>query len=210
MARVGALEPISFKNGQDMTDVDPYQTPSAELDGAPGNFARAIGPKNTEYYLRQRERIADGKVSWNWPACLITGYWLLYRKMYLWFFGYIGSSFGLQFALTLSELFLADVLVLVLSILLVLAFFVLPGFYGSALYLRKIHQLTDTAEQTFPNDPEQQGRWLDKRGGTSWLVVGVLLALAILGIVAAIALPAYQEYIQAAEAAKARLEAGGG
>ena len=39
---------------------------------------------NTTYYLPRFKHISQGKkASWNWPAFLITPYWLMYRKNYL-------------------------------------------------------------------------------------------------------------------------------
>ena len=41
--------------------------------------------KNSDYYVRKFEemQITGNKISWNWPAFFISGYWMLYRKMYI-------------------------------------------------------------------------------------------------------------------------------
>ncbi len=178
-----------------MTEVDdPYQTPAAELSGGEGNLVRAIGPNNTQYYLDKIERADAGRSTWHWPACLVTGYWLLYRKMYVWFFGYLGFSVGVQFVLEWAEAVAPPLVVLPLSIGILVAYFVLPGLYANTIYAQRLRELMDRAASKHPDDLEEQGQWLDKRGGTSWLVVGFLLGLSVLGLVAAIALPAYQVY----------------
>lgn len=35
-----------------------------------------------KYYLREFEKIDNGKITWNWSACLFLPYWLIYRKIY--------------------------------------------------------------------------------------------------------------------------------
>jgi hypothetical protein len=49
---------------------------------------RAFVQKNADYYITKWKIMAatDSKVSWNWPAFLFGGFWMLYRKMYLYFF----------------------------------------------------------------------------------------------------------------------------
>ena len=41
--------------------------------------------KNTDYYISKFEelKITGSKISWNWSAFFFTGYWMLYRKMYI-------------------------------------------------------------------------------------------------------------------------------
>lgn len=56
-----------------------------EIDGEKaGNLAAFVGP-NSAYYVPRFYKMAKrgSRLSWNWPAFLITPYWLLYRKQYV-------------------------------------------------------------------------------------------------------------------------------
>ncbi len=64
------------------------QIASSESDEALKIF---IG-KNYDYFLRKWE-IAEkkkSKLSWNWAAFLLGSFWMVYRKMYLYFWIFIG------------------------------------------------------------------------------------------------------------------------
>ncbi len=72
----------------------PFQAPpvpqnpvsdDTDLDGIPaGQFSEFVG-QNAHYYLPRFLKIAknDSNTGWNWPAFLLTPYWLWYRKQYL-------------------------------------------------------------------------------------------------------------------------------
>lgn len=48
-------------------------------------YEAVIGPINTQWYLERFQAIHEGRagvLGWHWPASLVTGWWLLYRKMY--------------------------------------------------------------------------------------------------------------------------------
>ena len=59
-----------------------------------------LGKKNRIYYLAKFEQFYKQglglKASWNWPAFFCIGIWALYRKMYGWFFAYLGVSMLFQ------------------------------------------------------------------------------------------------------------------
>ena len=85
---------------------DPYGgvSPDEEIEEVPASqLAAFVGP-NTAYYLPRFRKISqDGsKCSWNWGAFLLTPYWLLYRKNYL--FG--GLMLVLEILRTFLESFL--------------------------------------------------------------------------------------------------------
>lgn len=66
--------------------VDPYGgvSPQETIEDIPAEEWLSFTAVNTAYYLPRFKRIAQGKkVSWNWPAFLLTPYWLMYRKNYL-------------------------------------------------------------------------------------------------------------------------------
>lgn len=67
--------------------VDPFGgVPKEEqIDGVTAEDLAAITGNNSAYYVSRFHKMANGgsKCSWNWPAFLLTPYWLLYRKCYL-------------------------------------------------------------------------------------------------------------------------------
>lgn len=52
------------------------------------DFIRIFVGKNNGYYQKKWARMANTADSptWNWAACFMSVLWLLYRKMYLYFF----------------------------------------------------------------------------------------------------------------------------
>ena len=161
-------------------------------------YSAAIGPKNRDFYLRYFERAdAAGKapVSWHWPAFFVTLPWLLYRKMWalaaLYFFA------PLIVALALGMLAaLVPKLDGLLAILYYLAILFVPPMFANALYYRHCRKLIEQTALGPTNTQAQLGA-LAVRGGTSVvgvIVGGILPFIAVLGILAAIALPAYQDY----------------
>ena len=158
---------------------DPYGPPGSALDSRPivTLFDAAIGPKNTEFYLRYMIGGAHEKTwapSWNWPAFLITGGWLLYRKCWLGWFGY---TFALPALLTLVSVIFAmsDAAALVVNVALLLLYLVVVPTFGNAVYAAKVRSLVGKAEHRF-DDEESQVAWLRQQGGTS--IVGIVFVLA--------------------------------
>jgi hypothetical protein len=165
-------------------------------------FELAIGPNNTDYYLRKFERFASGgsTVSWNWPAFFVTLPWLLYRKMW----GYAAAYF-----------FLPTILLLVFSLILGLVFssgaaaglawpigfvliFIFVPMFANSVYYRHIASKIAWSKR-MRGGTDRQLRSLANEGGTSAAALLILLvlpfgALPVIGILAAIAIPAYQDY----------------
>jgi len=162
-------------------------------------YSAAIGPKNRDYYLRYFERAdAAGKapVSWNWPALFVTFAWLLHRKM--WAIAALYYFAPLVFAMFLGVLVaLAPMLSGPLAILFYVVVLFAPPMFANALYYRHCRKLIEQTALGPANEQAQLGA-LAVRGGTSVvgvIVGGVIPAIAVLGILAAIALPAYQDYV---------------
>ena len=69
-----------------------YRAPTSDTSFTPEGdmLATYVGPKNAAYYAKHFERFKSQQsaVSWNWPAFFVTAVWLLYRKMWLYAFGY--------------------------------------------------------------------------------------------------------------------------
>lgn len=184
----------------------PSETPAiANATVIPGvnlteQYKAVVGPKNQDYYLKRFARFdknGEAGISWHWPAFFITLYWLLYRKMWLYALIYfiapyvVGGVLGVMAAA--SE---GSGLVKMLTFFVYLAYFVVPPLYANALYYRHCHKKIEAAESS-TNDPQRQLGELTAVGGTSGIalfVIGGVVLVALIGILAAIALPAYNDY----------------
>jgi len=116
-----------------------------------GDLERFIS-KNTDYYMRKFEEIniTKNKISWNWPAFLFTGWWMLYRKMYI-------------------QALLVIIGVPVLSLIPVIgwifpwAIWILGGMYGNSLYLDHINKKMDEIDKF---DSSMRDTLIYQKGGT--------------------------------------------
>jgi type II secretory pathway pseudopilin PulG len=168
-----------------------------------------IGPKNQAYYMDRFTRLHAGggsfRASWHWPAFFVTWFWLLYRKLWGWsifyyfFPGLAALAVGLAAGLLGSDdpggWGLASYL---------LAMFILPPVLANWLYYRKCMKLVHTQEAGASRDKHLAR--LEARGGTSnvaVIAVGILAVTALIGMLAAIALPAYQDYTRRARVTQA-------
>jgi len=157
-----------------------------------------IGPSNQAYYFEQFSR---GSVKqWHWPAFFFTWYWLLYRKMWGWALGYFFLPYIL-FALL-------GVLVAVIApqagggVISVLYLAYLGAiFFGPPLLANKLYHAHCAkqvrAASTGAISRERALARLEARGGTSniaLILVGIFGGIAVIGILAAVAIPAYQDY----------------
>lgn len=164
-------------------------------------YKAIIGPKNQGYYLsRFRKFDAEGKpgLSWHWPALFITFYWLLYRKMWLfallyWFSPYLlGATVGILMVLFGSGSALAGVMSMLAAIL----YLLLPALYANAAYYQHCQSKIREVQGSDKSFDRQLGE-LSARGGTSVVVMIIILTFMLIGsmgILAAIAIPAYQDY----------------
>jgi hypothetical protein len=169
-------------------------------------FSAAIGDRKTAYYLRHFERFHRGEslVSWHWPACFLTIFWLLYRRQWSYALVYFAVPIAVQILIGLSAAFAPSVAG-ILWLAWLLALFIVPGLFANALYYRHCRTLVTDAQNRTRSRDEQIGV-LEGKGGTSnvaLLVGAVLPIVAIIGILAAVALPAYQDYTIRAKAEEA-------
>lgn len=191
-----------------------FQKAQGKNEGAAdiGEYYKAVlGPKNQDYYLRQFSRFdADGKLSatWHWPVFFMTFYWMLYRKMWLvalvyfifpyLFFGLVGAIAGMTGSAA-NMLVSAGYVLYLVGIL-----FLLP-MYANALYYTHCKKQISAVKASTADVQRQLGE-LSGKGGTSNIAIILLLIfvlIAVLGIVAAIAIPAYQDYTTKARVAQA-------
>lgn len=154
------------------------------------HYEIVVGERNSRYYSAKFEefnaRPNHLAASWNWSAFAFTSLWALYRRMYLWF----ALSTAVFYLIPLRQgsriVPLGAFLYLVLSI----AF----GAYGNWLYYFSARKKIAHALVSL-GDEEKQLEYLRKSGGVHrWViwVFGLLIALSVLGLVAAVLLPLVQ------------------
>lgn len=187
-------------------------SPTAETSPATEEFHRtAIGPKNQDYYLRHFARFdSAGKVgiSWHWPAFFVNFWWLLYRKMWLNALIYFFLPYLVMILLGIASAVVGDssgAIINIGNLAYLAAISVLLPMYANALYYKHCTSKITEVRTSSHNVQRQLGE-LSAKGGTSNVAVIVLLIFmftSIIGILAAIAIPAYQGYIARARLAEA-------
>ncbi len=131
-------------------------------------YAAVIGEKNTVYYLDKFQRFDQQesglKTSWNGSAFLFSGFWLLYRKIYLWFFAYwiLEASIAYLVLSSLADSSKAFDVVLCVT----LAFHLLCGIYGNSIYHKCVNKKIEKTKSLL-NDDELLEKTLSNEGGTS-------------------------------------------
>ena len=175
-------------------------------DDAPASdeeyYKAVIGPANQDYYLDRFLRFDDErKISptWNWPAFLVTFYWLLYRKMWAHAAIYFLLPYALWVVFWIVGAVAGGAVGFVTSLgyfgYLAAAFVVIP-MYANGLYYRHCRKTIATVRATTQGTQRQLGE-LAGRGGTSraaYVVILVVIGVALIGMLAAVAIPAYQDY----------------
>lgn len=183
-----------------MNTESPYKPPEADISGGgsdSGDLMRAfIGTKNTDYYLDAFDKIESGAGRrWHWPAFFVTWFWLGYRKMWLWFFAY-WIIFPVVLSLAMVVLSLVHETLGLVGYVVGL-FFIPPLFANQVYYNHAKNKLARAAASS--SDPHAQSQQAARLGGTSSVLLFVFLAIVLLGILAAIAIPAYQDYVLRAQ-----------
>ena len=179
--------------------LSPVEAEAAELRQQEEFYKAFIGPKNQYYYLsrfQDFDRVGKAGASWHWPAFFATFYWLLYRKMW----GLAALYYFLPYLLAVPFGALAatagDATAGLGFVAYLAATFVLVPLYANALYYRRCKKKIAEVKG-LTNDVQRQLGLLSGRGGTSWillLIIGSFFFIAVIGILAAVALPAYADY----------------
>lgn len=168
-------------------------------------YAAYLGEKNQDYYLNKFEefdRRGDGvHISWNWPAFITflfgATWWALYRKLYAWFFALLvyGSTL---LAITYSRVDAIAAFAFVFSVASATAF----GMFANVIYYRGVKAKISAAQSIARNDDDLMKLLIKKGGVHSWVwrILWVWLAVLIIGIITAIAIPAYNDYTKKAKA----------
>jgi Tfp pilus assembly major pilin PilA len=193
-----------------------YRAPSSDTSFAPQGDLESIfiGPKNARYYL---DKFADfrshgGSVSWNWPAFFIASIWFLYRKMWL-------NAFLYWIVLPVTLMVLTGVLaasgagaasgLFYYGSYWFITFIIVPMFANRLYYRHTQRKISKVVAVT--SAPEQQSIEVARSGGTSTiaLVIVPFILVFVIGIVAAISIPAYNDYSVRAEVSEGLALAGG-
>ena len=106
------------------------QTPGIDVD-----VQMLVGTK-TEYYIPKFQVLkSQGKsTSWNWPAFLVTPYWMMYRKMY----GYAAAVLAADIIISLiGSTFLS---------LLAFAGYITFGILGNSIYMKFLENKANQAK----------------------------------------------------------------
>jgi hypothetical protein len=187
-----------------------YKAPTSTSGLAPLEDLEShyVGPKNADYYAAKFAAFSRGagKIGWNWPAFFISSIWLLYRKMWL-----NAALYWLALPLVLAILsYIIGALVdeetgtsFYYLCYLVVAFLLVPMFANYLYYRHAQAKVRKVAAVT--SSPEQQAAELERIGGTSSVVLIIvpIFLVSLIGILAAIAIPAYQDYTIRAQVAEA-------
>lgn len=99
--------------------------PRAAAPLTPEEFAeerRLFLGQNEVYYEKKFAQLQSGQLTWNWAACCLTSFWLIYRRMYLW--GYLSL---------LGQIILAAILAYAWPVA-PLLFCILFGMFGNNIY----------------------------------------------------------------------------
>lgn len=184
--------------GQRKSLLGALDNPRETREGLRELYAAAVGPRNRDHYLAKfalfdHERKTSA--GWHWPAFFATFYWLLYRKMWgkaaiYFFLPYMvlvpAAMFGRSMPWALAAGYLAYLLTI----------FVLPPLLADAAYYRHCERVIGRARAVNRSQEGQLGL-VARNGGTSSIVpfvAGVLSVAMLVGTVASVALPAYQDY----------------
>jgi len=192
-------EPTAHRGaGQRQSLLGALDNPRETREGLRELYAAAVGPNNRDHYLAKfalfdhERRTSAG---WHWPAFFVTFYWLLYRKMW----GKAALYFFLPYMLLVpAALFGRAVpgMIAIGYLAYVVGIFILPPLLADAAYYRHCERVISRARSVNRSQEGQLGL-VARKGGTSSflpLLASVLAIVMLVGTVAAIALPAYQDY----------------
>ena len=166
------------------------------------DYRAIIGRRATDFYLKRFRRIdanaGEPTIGWNWPAFLFGTLWCWYRRLWLVGVGLFMAevlAYALLWAVLVDGFLLgeseAEVAANVLSSIPLRILFAL---YANWFYHRRAQRLIRTADARFSTDPVARSGFLQSKGGTSSVVIWLLL-LFVVGILAAIAIPSYMDYV---------------
>ena len=177
------------------------------------DYELAIG-QNADYYVPKFEEFDKGgsKLGWHWPAFFVTSPWFLYRRMWGWGMGNLAYFWGIltfigPIALGIaaaaagkgSEISAMVTVGVVIGLLLLIPALLLPMF-ANALYWSHLNKMMDRLPASIAHQADKRAVRIKRGGGTGVgammgvLVGGAFLFIVVIGMLAAISIPAYQDY----------------
>lgn len=174
-------------------------------------YKAVIGPKHQDAYLQyflRADRLGKAPASWHWPAFFVTFYWLLYRKMWTIAITYFFLPYLVLIPIAIAAAAMgksSDTFIGFAYLAYIVSLFILPPMYANAAYYKHCKKKIAQVQRSTPDLQRQLGE-LTGRGGTSNVVLILVVifgSISIIGILAAIALPAYQDYTIRAKIAEA-------
>jgi Tfp pilus assembly major pilin PilA len=168
-------------------------------------YRAAIGPRNTDFYLSKFRRFDEpgsSKLSWNWPAFFFFVGWFAYRRMFLEWGLYclvIPIAMRLAAGIASRAVGLHTGHLIYDAASLAYAFLVIP-LYANAMYWRAVRRRIDSVKREV-DTPANQMAVLETGPHTSilWWVPVALVGVAIVGLLAARAIPRYKAYVARAQ-----------
>ena len=165
-------------------------------------YRAAVGEGKAGYYLPLFYRFdqpGSSRVSWNWPCFFVTFLWLLYRRMYGLAFVYlILWPFALLIVLGVLALLLGQVAgTLLYWLIAVVSQFIVAPMFANAVYHWHIRKRISKLSNDAPSHAALLQRVIGAGSTASApVIIGVVgvFGVALIGILAAIAIPAYQDY----------------
>jgi Tfp pilus assembly major pilin PilA len=163
-------------------------------------YRAAVGASKAGYYVPLFQRFDQpgaSRISWNWPAFFVSFLWMLYRRMY-------GAALTYLFLLpivlavlstTLSALF-GPVAGGIAYLTLLLAQLIAVPMFANALYHWHIRNRIRSLAAGAPSHEAVVQRLVGSSSGGAPAVVAVAAVVGVMffGVLAAIAIPAYQDY----------------
>lgn len=167
---------------------------SVDIQNTKYSVLRAFvaGKKNNQekadVYEKKFRKLDEGRLSWNWCAFLVTPCWLLYRKLYKWFFIYmgigvvIGGIFGAIGSSTTNSLVGQSAIstIEIIEFIIGIILFVVVGLFGDKIYKAKLENLIHDGYTTDQD--------ISKHGGTSVAAVLIYIGICVVLYVAIIIL----------------------
>lgn len=169
-ANVSNSTPYSYFGSQNYSSVGYNGYQGVGLDS---DLQKLIGTKY-EYYIPKFQELTNQnkQTSWNWPAFLVTPYWMIYRRMY----GYGAAVLGINFVLSLiGSKFLTIV---------IFAGYIVLGIYANYIYLRFLEGKANQAKALIEPYKTQ---FISKNSGTNstatvLTIIGYVLLIFILSV----------------------------
>jgi Tfp pilus assembly major pilin PilA len=162
-------------------------------------YRAAVGERKADYYLPLFARFDQGgsRLSWNWPAFFVPFFWMLYRRMY-------GLALAYFFLYPIAAAILLAVLTALLGeatatlayLLVIIGVWVLVAIFANSLYHGHVRKRIDRMSADAPSHEALVQRLIGQSSGGAPVVVAIVAvgSFFLVGILAAIAIPAYQDY----------------